>query len=145
MTISLTGFDAENLDALLESFTFEIADESKLEMTGSELGDDNTIIVTLTGLSEGTTAVTASLDGATATAEVTVRKSSSIDNIGSDVAASISFDGRTVSAPGSAIAVYTVAGAKVAEGFDRVDLGHLANGIYVVSADGAGTLKIAIR
>ena len=145
LTISLTGFDAENLDALLESFTFEIADESKLEMTGSELGDDNTIIVTLTGLSEGTTAVTASLDGATATAEVTVRKSSSIDNIGSDVAASISFDGRTVSAPGSAIAVYTVAGAKVAEGFDRVDLGHLANGIYVVSADGAGTLKIAIR
>ena len=52
----------------------------------------------------------------------------------------ILYDGRTVSAAGTLVEVFTTTGAKVAEGYS-IDMTGFANGVYVVRA-GSKSLKI---
>ena len=56
---------------------------------------------------------------------------------------SIQFDGSAAVAEG-VIKVYNAAGVQVAAGTDRVELGHLQPGLYMVSST-ESTLKIIIK
>lgn len=52
-------------------------------------------------------------------------------------------EGSTIVATGSSIEVITLQGVSVAKGADRLNIGHLAKGIYIVSIDGRA-VKLAL-
>lgn len=62
--------------------------------------------------------------------------SSAVEEIATDVASAIYFDGTSVYAPGHDIKIYSLQGMIVAEGHDSVGTSILASGIYIATANG---------
>lgn len=129
----------------IDALTVECSDESGCMPNLVDIAE-NGFIMEVDVLKEGTYTITASAGTVKATLAVTGL--SGIHDAVAD-ASSISFDGATVFAAGSQIAVYSVAGVAVAGGSDAVGVSHLAPGIYVaVATDASGTrstLKIAVK
>lgn len=140
VTLALKG---ERLtEQMLESFTCDIADESIIEISDISI-EDGSIAITINGLAEGETTLTASVGTNTAVCHVKVNKYS---GVAAAVATNgIAYDGRTLRADGSAIEVYDLRGVRVLAGRDALDVSSLPGGIYVAtatSADGRSTLKL---
>lgn len=129
----------------IDGLIVESSDESGCMPNLVDITDEG-FIMEVEVLKEGTYTVTAS--AGTVKAVLTVTGLSGIRDAVAEASA-ISYDGATVAAAGSQIAVYNVAGVAVAGGSDAVSVSHLAPGIYVVVAtDPAGarsTLKIAVK
>lgn len=129
----------------IDALTVECSDESGCMPNLVDIAE-NGFIMEVEVLKEGSYTITASAGTVKATLAVTGL--SGINDAVAD-ASSISFDGATVFAAGSQIAVYSVAGVAVAGGNDAVGVSHLAPGIYVaVATDASGarsTLKIAVK
>ncbi len=133
----------ENLDAI-DVTIGNTAILSLVSVVPSESG----AVITVKGLAEGNTQVTAEFNGRSVVANVTVKKAVSgiVDAVAENQA--ITFDGNTVRAEGCAIEVYSITGVKMASGVDSCDLSQLERGIYVVAAnDGSrrNTQKICLE
>lgn len=119
--------------------------EQLLEMGDMAL-ENNVLSLGFTCLKEGTSDINLSLMGSSAA--VKVFGTSGIAEVGGDAVAAISFDGKTVSCPGAQIAIYDLAGVKVASGMSAVSVADLAKGVYVVGAttsEGRSAVKIAVK
>lgn len=120
-------------DDILGELTIDIADESVIEYVSLSVADGK-IAFTVKGLKEGTTTVTASYNGQTATAGVTVIDKSGIEDVNAEASSSIEYRDGVVTAEGCLIEVYSTTGTKVLAGTGSCDLGNLAGGVYIVSA-----------
>lgn len=146
-TIELSLAGKELTDDMIDGFSFNMTDESLFEM--SDMGFENgKIFIKFTAIKKGQSTMTFSLNGKTANAVVTVEEPSAIANATAGKAA-ISFDGRTVTAEGCKLDVYSTAGARLAKGNGSVSLNGLATGVYVIkatAADGTTSVKkVALR
>ena len=120
-------------------------DEQLIEMGDMGL-EGNVLSLGFTCLKEGVSDITIGLMGSSA--KVKVYGTSGIASVAGDTASAISFDGEYVVCAASEIAIYNLAGVKVAAGFSRAGVRDLAKGVYVVSAisaDGKSVAKIAVK
>lgn len=145
--LSLMIAGVEPTDEIVESVEVALGDENILSLVSvkaSEIGAE----ITVKGIAEGTTTVTATYNGKNLTANVTVKKvETGIDEVIVENSA-ISFDGNVVYADGCAIDVYNTMGVKMTSGINSCDLSQLERGIYVVVAnDGSrrSTLKVCLK
>lgn len=134
---------------MLGDFSFNIADESVVEVGNMEFVEDG-IAITFTGLKLGTTNVTVNLAGHQAEAMITVKAASGVENVVGDAANEVvvTVNGGIVEAQSCNIEVYSISGILMGAGHDTLDLNDLAKGIYViraVSANGESkSLKIRL-
>lgn len=135
----------ENVD--FESLTMESSDESGCMINPVEFDEDGNVVCEISCLKAGSYTITAT--NGTIKATLLVTGLSGIDEIITDAASAISFDGNTVSAADSAITLYNISGMAVASGRDAVSTATLATGVYVaVAVDATGatsTLKIVVK
>lgn len=148
LTVELSLAGDEITEEMLDGFVFEMSDESMLEMTNMGAADGK-ISITLKALKEGKATLTFGLNGKTATVNVTVVKASAIAKVNAENAA-IRVNGRTVTAEGCVIDVYSISGAHLTKGNGNVTLNSAAAaGVYVIKATAAdGTVtsaKMVIR
>lgn len=119
--------------------------EQLLEMGDMSL-DGNVLSLGFTCLKEGVADITIGLLGSSA--KVTVYGTSGIASVATDLASAISFDGSNVTCADAEIAIYNLAGVKVAAGYSQVSVSDLSKGVYVVSAisaQGKAITKIAVK
>ena len=144
-SLSLAGRDLT--EEMLDSFAFEISDESLVEVAETSF-EGGIINVVVKGVAPGTAELTFNLAGKQTVASVVVKKEDSIDSIVTD-ASKLTLEGRTAVAPDCQISAFSVSGMQVAAGYGRCDLSQVAAGVYVlVATDAQGnrsTLKAVIR
>ncbi|MBO7165528.1 MAG: hypothetical protein J6V60_05535 [Muribaculaceae bacterium] len=124
------------------------SDETVAKVGTKEAIDANNIAIAIEILAEGSATITAKSGSLEAKCQVV--GTSSIEELQSDAAASILFDGTKVVAPGAkAIALYSVDGIKVAEtAGEAVMTDNLAAGLYIAVATIDGkqlSRKLVIR
>ena len=155
------ALDTQSINALegsTETIIVTIYGTDEIEITSSdeavakvgtiETIDANNIAIAIEILSEGSATITAKSGSLEAKCQVI--GTSSIEELQSDAAASILFDGTKVVAPGAkAIALYSVDGIKVAEtAGETVMTDNLAAGLYIAVATINGkqlSRKLVIR
>lgn len=141
ITIAVVGNNAENI--IVESSDEDIVTIIAKELAGNEL----VITVKCTGV--GSAVLTATIDGLTATCNVTTV--SGIAEVSADNTLNIGYDGAAIYAAGATeIAVYNIAGVNVAStSGESINASSLASGVYVVVAtDNNGvksTAKLVIK
>lgn len=138
------------MDDVMDGLTISATDEGVAFITGNADIKGNVLSIELEAYKEGTTVIDVYVGNVSGRLKVNVKKAESgIESVvtpGSDVA--ISFDGSQVSSPAASIEIYSVAGVKLAAGYDAVSTASLAPGIYVVVArteTASATRKIAVK
>ncbi len=133
--------------ASFEDITFDQSSDTGFSFNPTDIDENGNVTIEIEMFEEGAFTLTARFNTISATLAITGM--SGIDGITSDNASAISYDGYTVSANGCAIAIYNVAGSKVAEGYEAVSVTSLVQGIYVATATDAdgkkSSIKIAVK
>ncbi|MDE6278029.1 MAG: T9SS type A sorting domain-containing protein [Muribaculaceae bacterium] len=140
--------DRENLGIaeIMDRFSYSATDESIAEMTGDATLTKGRLAVQFEALKAGTTVL--DICGAKCTVKV-VEATSGIGSVASPAQElKLVYDGAAVSAAEADIAIYNLAGTRVAGGRNRVSTLTLATGVYIATAsDGVGSasLKFVVR
>lgn len=145
--VRLLSRSALTLDEVLGDFTMDY-DYTKVEMTGNASVENNVLSIEMTATAEGTSTFTVGVLGSTVEGTVTAEVSGIADTVVSGDAIAILHNGNAVTAAGCTLEVYSLAGVKVAAGYDSVSTAALAAGVYLVRAtDGSAsaTAKIVVK
>ena len=144
--VSLAGEDIT--EAMFDSFSFEMTDESLFEM--GDMGVENgKMFFNFTAIKVGKATISFNLNGKSATAVITVSEiPSSIGEVKADKA-TISINGRTATAEGCTLDVFSTTGSHLKKGNGSVSLSGLPAGVYVIKATSAKgeatTKKVALK
>ncbi len=129
------------------AITYKASSETGFAFNPVSTDENGNVTIEIEMLEEGAYTLTATFGSIEATLSITGL--SGIADITGDETSLISFDGYSVNAEDCAIAIYNVAGVKVAAGNDTVDASALAKGIYIATATTAqgrtSSIKIAVK
>lgn len=148
VTVELSMVGNEITEDMIEGFTYDISDETVVE-PGDMSFENGKISVVCVALKEGQATMTFGLNGKTVKAVVIVNDElASIDNVaGSNVA--IRINGRTVTAEGCTLNVYSTTGSLMMKANGTANLGTLSAGVYLITAKTAdgkiSTVKVALK
>lgn len=149
-TVKLSLAGGQITDDMFESLTFDMLDEEMFDWDEmwTDVDEEGNILFYFTPVKEGKNTVTFGLIGKTAKVNVTIVPATSIGKIESNKN-TISINGRTVTADGCKIEVYSSIGAHLLSGNGKVALNGIPSGMYVIkatAADGSvSTAKTVIR
>ena len=136
VTLSLAG--GQITDDLFESLTYDMTNEDMFdwEEMWTDVDEEGNIVFYFTPVAEGKNTITFGLAGKTVKVNVTVLPSSSIGNVEAGKS-NISISGRTVTAEGCKIDVYSSVGSHMTSGNGSISLNGMPAGIYVIKATAA--------
>lgn len=145
LNVEILANDVISEDEVLDNFKCEF-NENLLQMTGETIFDGKTLKVGFTAMEKGSTKVSVSVMGASATCtvEITEEMPDAVEIVNGEDFLPIFSDG-IVKAEGYSIIIYDLNGKAVMSGRDSLDILSLNKGIYVATVIDATGNRISVK